>query len=392
LSGKSVSVKGAMMRIPKALFLTFLLSILVTVAQAQTAKTFEIYVIDVEGGNATLFVSPSGESVLMDTGSGGPNSRDVNRILDAVKDAGLTHLDNLITTHWHGDHFGGTAELASRIEIRNFIDHGPNLQQPNVHGEEFLKNVYPELYAKSKHTVVKAGDRIPVAGLDWRVVTAAGGVIKTPLPGGGHPNPECVNFQPRDKDDDGGVENPSSLGSVVAFGKFRIVHLGDLTWNKEFELMCPNNPIGTTDVFVVSNHSLVVANTPALVHALRPRVIIMNNGIRKGGRPETMKTFYTSPGLENLWELHFSLLSGQEYTVPGLFIANILDDPMTAMPVEPMPPPADEYVLREPRSPAPPPHNGKAYWIKVSAQADGTFSVTNQRNMFTKTYPARSKQ
>ncbi len=182
------------------------------------------------------------------------------------------------------------------------------------------------------------------------------------------------------------------LGSVVAFGKFRIVHLGDLTWNKEFELMCPNNPIGTTDVFVVSNHSLVVANTPALVHALRPRVIIMNNGIRKGGRPETMKTFYTSPGLENLWELHFSLLSGQEYTVPGLFIANILDDPMTAMPVEPMPPPADEYVLREPRSPAPPPHNGKAYWIKVSAQADGTFTVTNQRNMFTKTYPARSKQ
>ncbi|MGD0963839.1 MAG: MBL fold metallo-hydrolase [Candidatus Acidiferrales bacterium] len=380
------------MRRSMALVLTFLLSAGTAAAQAQTAKTFDIYVIDVEGGNATLFVSPSGESTLMDTGSGGPNSRDVNRILDAVKDAGLTHIDNLITTHWHGDHFGGTAELASRIPIRNFIDHGPNTQQPNVHAEEFLKNTYPSLYAKAKHTVVGPGDRIPVAGLDWRVVTAAGEVIKNPLPGGGHPNPACASFQPRDKGDDGGVENPNSVGSVVAFGKFRIVHLGDLTWNKEFELMCPNNPIGTTDVFVVSNHSLVVANTPVLVHALRPRVIIMNNGIRKGGRPETMKTFYTSPGLENLWELHFSLLSGQEYSVPGLFIANVLDDPMTAMPVEPMPPPADEYVLREPRSPAPPPHNGPAYWIKVSAQADGTFTVTNQRNMFSKTYIARSKR
>jgi competence protein ComEC len=381
--------RSSRMRIPGALMLG-LLSFAVSAAQTQPGRSFDIYVIDVEGGNATLFVAPSGESVLMDTGSGGPDSRDVNRILAAVKDAGLTHIDNLLTTHWHGDHFGGMAELASRIEIRNFIDHGPNTQHPNVRAEEFLANTYPSLYAKSRHTVVKAGDRIPVAGLDWRVVTAAGAVIRNPLPGGGHPNPECAHFQPRDKDDDGGVENPSSVGSVVAFGKFRIVHLGDLTWNKEFELMCPNNPIGTTDVFVVSNHSLVVSNTPVLVHALRPRVIIMNNGIRKGGRPETMRTFYTSPGLENLWELHFSLLSGQEYSVPGLFIANPLDDPMSSMPIEPMPPPVDEYLAREPRSPPPPPHNGNAYWIKVSAQADGTFTVTNQRNLFSKTYTARS--
>jgi competence protein ComEC len=378
------------MRTSRALILALLSITVPAAAQTQRPKTFDIYVIDVEGGNATLFVAPSGESVLMDTGSGGPDSRDVNRILDAVKDAGLTHIDNLLTTHWHGDHFGGMAELASRIEIRNFIDHGPNLQHPNVRAEEFLANTYPSLYAKAKHTVVKAGDRIPVAGLDWRVVTAAGAVIKNPLPGGGHPNPECAHFQPRDKDDDGGVENPSSVGSVVAFGKFRIVHLGDLTWNKEFELMCPNNPIGATDVFVVSNHSLVVSNTPVLVHALRPRVIIMNNGIRKGGRPETMMTFFSSPGLENLWQLHFSLLSGQEYTVPGLFVANGLDDPMTSMPIAPMPPPVDEYLAREPRSPPAPLHSGKSYWIKVSAQADGTFTVTNQRNMFSKTYAARS--
>jgi hypothetical protein len=159
----------------------------------------------------------------------------------------------------------------------------------------------------------------------------------------------------------------------------------------DFKLMCPNNPIGTVDVFVTSNHGLRIANSETLVHALTPRVAIMNNGIRKGGEPALMKNLLTSPGLENLWEVHFSLLSGQEYTVPGLFIANILDDPMTAMPIAPLPPPADLYVLREPRSLPPPPHNGKAYWIKISAQNDGTFTVTNQRNGFTKTYLARPK-
>jgi beta-lactamase superfamily II metal-dependent hydrolase len=358
-------------------------------AQTRTAKTFDIYVIDLEEASATLLVSPSGESALIDAGESG--DRDMNRIMDAVKDAGLTHIDNLLITHWHGGHFLGAAGLASRISIRNFIDHGPNAQQPNIRAEEFLKNTYPPLYGKAKHTVVKAGDTIPMAGVDWRVVSAAGEVIKTPLPDAGSPNPYCAGFTPKDKDDDGGVENAQSVGSVIAFGKFRMVHLGDLTWNKEFDLMCPNNPIGTVDLFMVSNHSLVISNSEVLVHALRPRVIIVNDGTRKGGRPVTMKTFYTSPGLENIWELHFSLLSGQEYTVPGLFIANTFDDPLTAMPVEPLPPPADEYVLRLPRSPDPPAHNGKAYWIKISAQADGTFTVTNQRNMFSKTYSTRSK-
>ncbi|MGD0965904.1 MAG: MBL fold metallo-hydrolase [Candidatus Acidiferrales bacterium] len=358
-------------------------------AQTRTARTFDIYAIDVEEASATLLVSPSGASTLIDAGEGG--SRDVNRILDAVKDAGLTHIDNLLITHWHGGHFLGAGELALRIPIRNFIDHGPNTQQPNIRAEDFLNKAYPSLYSKAKHTVVKAGDTIPMAGLDWRVVSAAGEVIKTPLPGAGKPNPYCASFTPKDKDDDGGVENGQSVGSVIALGKFRMVHLGDLTWNKEFDLMCPNNPLGTVDLFMVSNHSLVISNSEVLVHALHPRVIIMNDGTRKGGRPVTMKTFYTSPGLENLWELHFSLLSGQEYTVPGLFIANTFDDSPTAMPVDPLPPPADEYVLRLPKSPDPPAHNGKAYWIKVSAQADGTFTVTNQRNQFSKTYRASSR-
>jgi competence protein ComEC len=349
---------------------------------AQTGKSFDIYILDMEGGNSTLFVSPTGDSTLIDTGSGGPNLRDATRILDAAHDAGLTHIDNLISTHWHGDHFGGMAEVAARIPIRNFIDHGPNIQPQNARTDDFMNKTYPALYAEAKHTVAKPGDKIPMGALDWRIVSSAGEVIQTPLAGGGSPNPLCASFTPKDKDDDGGVENAESVGSVVTFGKFRIVHLGDLTWNKEFALMCPVNRIGAVDVFVVSHHGLPLSDSPQLVHALHPRVAIMNDGPRKGGVPATMKTLFTSPGLEDLWQIHFSLLGGQEYTVPGLFIANTYDDPMVSMPIDPLPPPP-------PGSPGTPVHNGKAYWIKVSAQADGTFTVTNQRNAFTKTYHAR---
>jgi hypothetical protein len=169
----------------------------------------------------------------------------------------------------------------------------------------------------------------------------------------------------------------------MRFGKFRAIHLGDLTKNKEFELMCPNNLIGPVDVLLGLHHGVDTSNSPVLVHALRPRVAIMNNGTRKGGQPEVMKTLHSSPGLEDLWQIHFSELSGQEYTVAGMFIANVLDTPSAAMPVAPMtvPPPG-------PAAPPAPVHNGPAYWIKVSAQTDGSFTVTNARNGFTKTYAA----
>jgi beta-lactamase superfamily II metal-dependent hydrolase len=355
-------------------------------AQTRTAKNLEIYVVDVEGGNATLFVSPSGESVLIDSGNGGDGAvRDAGRIMAAIKDAGLTHIDNLITTHWHGDHFGGMAELAARIPIHNFIDHGANVQ-PAAAADEFLQKTYPSLYGKATHIVAKPGDKIAIAGLDWRVVSAAGEAIKTPLPGApgsGRPNPYCAAFKPQDVDT---TENAQSVGSIITFGKFRAAHLGDLTWNKEFNLMCPTNRIGTVDLFVVSHHGQPISNSEVLVHAIQPRVAIMNNGTRKGGQPDAMRIIHSSPGLEDLWQLHFSLLSGQEYTVPGLFIANSVDEPPSAMPVAALPPPPPGPAV------APPPaHNGTAYWIKVSAQADGSFTVTNNRNGFSKTYKTSLK-
>jgi len=208
-------------------------------------------------------------------------------------------------------------------------------------------------------------------------VTSAGETIKTPLPGAGKPNPYCAEFKPGQNN----AEDPQSVGVHITFGKFRTVHLGDLTMNKEFEMMCPNNRLGTVDVLLGLHHGQATSNSEVLVHAIRPRVAIMNNGIRKGGEPAVMKTINSSPGLENLWQLHFSQLSGQEYTVPGMFIANIIDEQPAAMPIAPMTPPQPGATVDPP-----PVHNGTAYWIKVSAEADGSFTVSNSRNGFTKKY------
>ena len=347
-------------------------------AGAAQAQTLDIYVIDVEGGNATLFVTPAHDSLLIDTGNAGPvaSVRDAGRILAAMKDAGVQQIDHLIITHWHGDHFGGLAELASKTTIKEFIDHGPNVQ-PGELADNFLKNTYPGLYAKAKHTVAKPGDKIVMAGLDVRVVASAGETIKTPLPGAGKANPYCANYKPGENN----AEDPQSVGIHVAFGKFRTVHLGDLTKNKEFELMCPTNRLGTVDVLLGLHHGQSSSNSEVAVYAMHPRVAIMNDGTRKGGEPDVMKTVHSSPGLEDLWEMHFSLLSGQEYSVPGMFIANTIDEAAAAMPIAPMAAPQPG-----PNAPPAPVHNGTAYWIKVSARQDGSFTVTNSRNGFSKTY------
>jgi beta-lactamase superfamily II metal-dependent hydrolase len=357
-------------------------TMLPVVVAAQTRTTLDIYLLDVEGGNATLFVAPSGESLLIDTGNGGQAAgRDADRIMAAARDAGLRRIDHLITTHYHGDHFGAMSELAGRIPIAEFIDHGANVQ-PNAATDAFLNDVYPGLHARSKHTVVEPGDRVAMQGVDIRIVASAGKPIRDALPGAGQSNSLCAAHQPKDPDPS---ENAQSVGNHFTFGRFRALHLGDLTWNKEFDLVCPNNLLGTVDLFVVTHHGQPVSNAPVLVHAVAPRVAIMNNGTRKGGQPDAMKVLFSSPGLEDLWQLHFSLLSGQEYTVPGLFIANATDENAASIPVEPIAAPAPG-----PNTAPPPAHNGPAFWIKVSARDDGSFTVTNARNGFSKAYAARS--
>jgi len=345
-------------------------------AAAQPRTTLDIYVTDVEGGNGTLFVTPSGESVLIDTGNANGAVRDVGRIMDAVRDAHITQIDHLILTHYHGDHFGGMEELSKQIPIKEFIDHGPNVQ-PGV-GADFERDVYPKLYAKGKHIVAKPGDRIALKGVDWRIVASNGETISTTtLPGANKANPECANFKAIDNN----MEDPMSVASYITFGRFRTAHLGDLTRNMEFKLMCPNTRLPPVNLFLGLHHGVETSNSPVMVHALHPRVAIINNGTRKGGDPTTMMSIHTSPGLEDLWQIHFSQLSGQEFTQPGMFIANLLDEPSTAMPIAPIAAPQPG-----PNVPPAPVHNGKAYWIKVTAKTDGSFTVTNQRNGFSKTY------
>jgi competence protein ComEC len=365
------------MRTSTATLLALALSTTAAVAQPRT--TFDIYVTDVEGGNGTLFVTPSGESVLIDTGNANGAVRDAGRIMDAVRDAKLTQIDHLILTHYHGDHFGGMQELAKQIPIKEFIDHGPNVQEGV--GADWERDVYPKLYANAKHTVAKPGDKIALKDVNWTIVAAGGEIVKAPLSGAGAANPACANFEPIANNQ----EDPMSVASYITFGRFRTVHLGDLTRNMEFKLMCPRTNIPPVDILLGLHHGQESSNSPVMDHALRPRVGIMNNGTRKGGEPYAMKSIHTIPGFEDLWQIHFSLLSGQEYTTPGMFIANGIDEDSPVMPVQPMAAPAPNTPGLQPA----PAHNGKAYWIKVSVQRDGTYTVTNQRNGFSKTYPPR---
>jgi competence protein ComEC len=366
----------------KMLLLSVLgLSASFAVAQSKPPKSLDIYVIDVEGGNSVLFVTPSGESMLVDTGNGGDGAvRDAGRIIAAIKDAGVKQIDHLIITHYHNDHIGGLSELATHISIKEFIDHGANTQ-PGANIDPVLQS-YSELYSHAKHTVAKPGDRIAIAGLDWRIVASDGEVLKTPLPGAGAPNPYCANFKAVDVPK---TEDDHSVGSFITFGKFRTVILGDLTLNRQFDLMCPNNRLGSVDLDLLARHGNV--NSELLIYPLHPRAAIMNDGTRKGAPPEAMKVLFSSPTPLDVWEMHFSLLSGQEYTVPGMFIANTLDEPPTAMPIAPVPPPAQGQ-----QAPGPPQHNGAAYYFKVSALQDGTFTVTNTRNGFSKTYKAQGSR
>ena len=398
-----------MKRLAAALLLSFALAATLVAAQAPSSKPLDIYVVDTEGGKAALFVSPTGQSLLID--SGNPGGRDTDRIMEVVNQAGLKQIDFLISTHYHGDHVGGLTELVKRIPVGTFIDHGPSVEpKEQVQG---FQAAYAELYGKAKHMVAKPGDRVPITGLDWRIVTSAGKALKTPLPGGGKPNPECAKFTPKEMSNED--DNGQSVGSVVTLGQFRLVDLGDLLWNREQELMCPNNPIGTVDLYLVTHHGLDQSGSPVLVHALQPRVAVMQNGTRKGAGTQAMPTMRTSPGLEDIWMLHWSYGAGIEQNSAGVFIANVEDNatiagiltspagqggpgrggpaPAAGSGASPTPgatPQAQAPQQGAGRGNAPAAHS-PAYYIKISARPDGSFTVTNSRNGFSKTYAARPR-
>ena len=246
-------------------------------AQRGPAKPLEIWVVDVEGGKAALYVTPTGQTAIIDTGF--PGARDLDRTLAAIADAGVKQIDYLVSTHYHVDHIGSLVELAKRVPVGAFVDHGPTLEGPNVtqvppgpdgipvtkprEQVEGFQAAYADLYTKAKHIVVKPGDSLPITGVEWRIATSAGQVLKTPaLPGGGKPNPYCANFTPiagatglNDPDD------AQSVGSVIVLGQFRAADFGDMWRTKELELMCPNNPLGTIDLLFATSHGAIASGS-----------------------------------------------------------------------------------------------------------------------------------
>jgi len=365
----------------RAIFVTVLClaaGIVSLLAQSRTG-TLNIYYIDTEGGQSTLFVGPAGESLLVDTGNAG--DRDLGRIIETLKAAGVKQIDHMWTTHYHGDHVGSLLALAKQVPIMHFYDHGKPNPNDRIVSSAFLSS-YEEL-SQGKRTTVKPGDKVNMTGLDIITVASANQFIRTNLPGGGRQNSACMGVPKKDESTYADPDNGESAGFVLTYGRFRTADLGDLTWNGELDLMCPTNRIGTLDLYMTSHHGLEKSGSPALVHALQPRVAVMNNGTRKGGEPGVFKVLYESPGLENLWQLHWSYNVGLENS-PATFIANVEDNATIAGVLVPQP--------------AAPRGGGggfggathtPAYLIKVSAEQDGTFTVTNTRNGFSKTYKPR---
>ena len=353
------------------LLLLLVLSFLVPMLCAQTGN-LNIYWIDVEGGAATLLVSPSGESMLIDTGWA-IDGRDAKRIYSATQQAGLKKIDYLVISHFHADHVGGLAEFSKIIPIGRFFDHGDTIEKEN---QQWLDSYLAA--SAGKRTIVKPGDEIPIKGLRVLVVSSDQQLLAKPLPGGG-PNPLCVDAEQKAPVS---PENQRTVGVLLTYGKFKYLNLVDLDWSKEMEMACPVNRLGTVTLYQTGRHGAFDgAGAPAFLGAIRPQVVVVNNGPRKGmGQVDNTvksvnppgskiapyeKSTYPRlakiPGIEGIWQEHRSLLDpAPSHNTSEDMTANLED---TA--------------------------ECKGNFLKASVGRDGKFTVTNSRNGFSKTYSAR---
>jgi beta-lactamase superfamily II metal-dependent hydrolase len=325
-------------------------------ATGAVSRELNIYWIDMDGGAATLIVGPSGDSLLIDTGI--PEQKQVQRIHDVATDvAHLKKLDYVLITHYHGDHVGGVPGLSKLIPIGRYLDHGDLTLETEKPNQMKLWNEYKAV-ADGNRTTLKPGDTIPIRGVHITVVSAAGEAITKPINGGG-PNPYCKDAPQKGPDHD--PENGSSVGTLLTYGKFRFVDLGDLPWYQEQLLACPVNMLGTVDVYQTTHHGLERSGSPQIVWALKPRVAVMNDGPGHGGDPATFETLRKSPEFEDLWQIHFAPKTDKALQSDEKMIANM------GTSVE----------------------ECKGNWIRVTVKPNGEYTVTNGRNNFSKSYMSR---
>lgn len=325
---------------------------LVAAAALPAADTLDIYWIDVEGGASTLIVTQSGQAVLMDAGYAGFDGRDADRIEHVVKnEAGLERIDYFLTSHFHGDHVGGLAELAKRVPIGTFIDHGDSVQQDSAGGKRLFEDYLK--VAGAKRQSAQPGDVLDLDGVQLTIVASHSRFLPTPLPGGG-PNSLCQSFemQPEDKG-----ENGKSLGYHLRAGDFDFLNLGDLSWNFQYQLACPTNLVGQVDVYQTAHHAVRNDVLPQQMWATAPTVALMNNGATKGGGAEAVANVLGSPGLEDLWALHRAVDNDDEHNADRRLTANLG-----------------------------PTDGCDGHWIRLRLDGDGAYTLTNSRDGFSKRY------
>jgi competence protein ComEC len=332
----------------------FLLLLAIAVAVQAQSRNLEIYWVDTEGGAATLIVTPSGQSLLVDTGNAGADDRDARRIYAATQAAGLKKIDYLLTTHFHSDHVGGAPALARLIPIHRFYDHGDSIETGNPRGAQ-LWEAYKAL-AQSKRMILKPGDQIPLAGLTVKVVSSNGEVfVPPPLKSA---NGWCKDAQRKGPDQS---ENARSVGFLLSYGRFKFLNLGDLTWEKEMLLACPSNRIGRVTLFQATHHGFVgdSSGAPALVWAVQPQIVVVNNGATKGLGTTAFETLSKISGIEAIWQSHRAVGNDAAHNTSEPMIANLEES------------------------------DCKGQWIKASISKAGKITLTNQRNGFSKTYTTR---
>jgi competence protein ComEC len=355
-----------------------LAALLATAPALAKDDALQMVSIDVEGGGGTLFVTPDGKSLLIDTGNpevskatgDHPSSE---RIANAAHALGLKKIDYLLTTHYHVDHIGGLEGLLARIPIGTVIDHGENrettastqpgapqidLKNPPPNSTAAGYNKYLGLIAGHKHIVASAGDVFHIGGMTVTIVMADAKPLEKPLPGAGESNASCAGMEGMAAN--GGEENARSTASVISYGKVRIAAFGDLTWDREKDLFCPIDKVGKVDVYLATHHGTGLSGSAAAVNALSPVVAIVGNSARKGADAARMKTIKASPRIQGVWQLHTTTVA-PDVNVDADMIAN---------------PDTDQTKYR-------------FYDLRLRIKKSGEITVINERNGFNKTYTVK---